>query len=107
MWLLHTTQVHVLQSYTYFKLMKPMRYRWISLYALNPLPDELQVDRYIYFPACAEKFRRLSGSLLEQGADENPAAGLHVSTRVRCKVWNSAHHRLLGAIKEGVIFITN
>ena len=47
----------------------------------------LQVDRYIYFPACAEKFRRLGGSLLERGADEDPSSGLQVSTRVRDNAW--------------------
>lgn len=41
------------------------------------------MDRYIYFPGCAEKFRRPGSSLLEQGIDENPAIGLQVSSRVR------------------------
>lgn len=43
----------------------------------------MQVDRYIYFPSCAEKFRRAGASLLERDTEEAPAAGLEVSARVR------------------------
>ena len=46
------------------------------------LDPELQVERYIFFPACGERFGRPGESLLEQETDEAPSDGLETIAQV-------------------------
>lgn len=54
----------------------------------------IQVDRYIFFPACVIRFGRSHKSLLETGKDENVDTGM-LSTALR--VMQQVHHSLFEA----------
>lgn len=50
----------------------------------------IQVDRYIFFPACVARFGRKHKSLLETGEDEDPSRGmLAIALRVMQQVHSS------------------
>ncbi|KAL0027020.1 hypothetical protein WJX79_009746 [Trebouxia sp. C0005] len=58
----------------------------------------IQVDRYIFFPACVSRFGRSHKSLLEAGKDEDVGSGM-LSTSLR--VVQQVHQRLFQASDPG------
>lgn len=52
----------------------------------------MQVERYVFFPACARRFELETSSLLEQGRDEDEQEGMLASAlRVLQQVSHPSH----------------
>lgn len=59
----------------------------------------IQVDRYIFFPACITRFGRSHKSLLETGKDESVDTGM-LSTALR--VMQQVHHSLF-EVRQNIV----
>ena len=80
------------------------KYRWLkaSYPTAGKTRGALQVERYIFFPACAERFGLQSPGLLREGRDEDSEQGmLHSALQVLEEVSSTAlgsyitsHHNL-------------
>lgn len=67
------------------KLMQGMKLREIEMCCWGPM----QVERYVFFPACARRFELETTSLLEQGKDEDEQEGMLASA---LRVLQQARH---------------